>query len=235
MLLQMSTVSRDVKRYSQNVCDYADAPAEKRGTWMKATTQVGKQLQREKNKHVDILPHVRLKSKWLVVDYFRRCKAQRNERFNSNQMWRSETHSQGLIYLPAWAHTRTKTDSEVEHFYSVFKLFSPTNSGVPKMFLNSFPALIWWAIPKSISLILGLGTFLSSSMIFSGWKINTIKLNISERKRFWYSAHVNRELRQKKIINIFILLYLSVLISVFVLLQHLNLGVNKGLSDLILA
>lgn len=26
-------------------------------------------------------------------------------------MWRSETHLQGLPYMPAWAHTSTKTDS----------------------------------------------------------------------------------------------------------------------------
>lgn len=61
-------------------------------------------------------------------------------------------------------------------------MISPTNSGVPKMFLNSFPALIWWAIPKSISLILGLGTFLSSSMMFSGWEIKK-KSDINKQDR----------------------------------------------------
>lgn len=61
-------------------------------------------------------------------------------------------------------------------------MISPTNSGVPKMFLNSFPALIWWAIPKSISLILGLGTFLSSSMMFSGWEIKKSDINKQDRE-----------------------------------------------------
>lgn len=51
--------------------------------------------QRKRKKHVYILPHVCLQSKWLVVDYFWRCKAQRNEHFNSKQMWRSETCRRG--------------------------------------------------------------------------------------------------------------------------------------------
>lgn len=46
---------------------------------------------------------------------------------------------------------------------------SPTNSGVPKLFLNSFPASILWAMPKSMSLMRGFGTPLSRSMMFSGW------------------------------------------------------------------
>lgn len=52
----------------------------------------------------------------------------------------------------------------------------PTNSGVPKMFLNSTPSLILCAKPKSISLIRGSWMLLSRSMMFSGWK--TIKLPI---------------------------------------------------------
>lgn len=52
----------------------------------------------------------------------------------------------------------------------------PTNSGVPNMFLNSFPKSILWASPKSMILIRGLGTFLSKSIMFSGLK-----------KRKWYS------------------------------------------------
>ena len=46
----------------------------------------------------------------------------------------------------------------------------PTNSGVPNMFLNSFPKSILWANPKSMILIRGLGTFLSKSIMFSGFK-----------------------------------------------------------------
>lgn len=45
----------------------------------------------------------------------------------------------------------------------------PTNSGVPKMFLNSAPASILCARPKSMSLMRGRRTFLSRSIIFSGW------------------------------------------------------------------
>lgn len=73
---------------------------------------------------------------------------------------------QGLTKLPAPAQTAPLHNMFTQHYEG--KVISPTNSGVPKMFLNSFPALIWCAIPKSISLIRGLGTFLSSSMIFSG-------------------------------------------------------------------
>lgn len=36
------------------------------------------------------------------------------------------------------------------------------------MFLNSTPASILWARPKSISFILGKGVFLSKSIMFSG-------------------------------------------------------------------
>lgn len=46
----------------------------------------------------------------------------------------------------------------------------PTNSGVPNIFLNSFPKSILWANPKSMILIRGLGTFLSKSIMFSGFK-----------------------------------------------------------------
>lgn len=144
---------------------------------METVTQVNKQLQRrqKKQQHDDILPHVCLQSKWLIVDYFRRCETQRNVHFNANQMWRSEAH-----YHPLTCQRGHKQAQNLNFFTrrdwrsgAERNLISPTNSGVPKMFLNSFPALIWWAIPKSISLILGLGTFLSSSMMFSGWKIIT--------------------------------------------------------------
>lgn len=44
----------------------------------------------------------------------------------------------------------------------------PTNSGVPKMFLNSVPASILCASPKSMSLMRGSAMFLSRSIMFSG-------------------------------------------------------------------
>lgn len=44
------------------------------------------------------------------------------------------------------------------------------------MFLNSTPASISWARPKSMSLILGSGTFLSSSMMFSGCRQDVYRL-----------------------------------------------------------
>lgn len=65
----------------------------------------------------------------------------------------------------------------MNHSFSILHhelLNLPTNSGVPKMFLNSTPSLILCAKPKSISLIRGSWMLLSSSMMFSGWK--TIKL-----------------------------------------------------------
>lgn len=86
---------------------------------------------------------------------------------------------QGLTKLPAPAQTASLHNMFTQHYER--KVISPTNSGVPKMFLNSFPALIWCAIPKSISLIRGLGTFLSSSMIFSGWRVK----NIQDTMTFW--------------------------------------------------
>lgn len=48
--------------------------------------------------------------------------------------------------------------------------YSPTNSGVPKMFLKSLPKSILWARPKSIILMRGWGTERFSSMMFSGYK-----------------------------------------------------------------
>lgn len=45
---------------------------------------------------------------------------------------------------------------------------SPTNSGVPKMFLKSLPKSILWARPKSMILMRGWGTERFSSMMFSG-------------------------------------------------------------------
>lgn len=66
----------------------------------------------------------------------------------------------------------SRTGSESSPGQGLWRL-SPTNSGVPKMFLNSTPASILWAKPKSINLILGSGTFLSSSIMFSGCKKST--------------------------------------------------------------
>lgn len=107
----------------------------------------------------DSSPHVCLQAERLVVDYF----------------WCCKTHER----MKALIQTRCDLKLNIFHLRGLNSECScealPTNSGVPKMFLNSFPALIWWAIPKSISLILGLGTFLSSSIIFSGWKIKKRK------------------------------------------------------------
>lgn len=61
MLLQMPTASHDAKHYSQNVCDYSDAPAETRSTnhELKPSHRTTKKLQRTKKKAI-ILPHVSL-------------------------------------------------------------------------------------------------------------------------------------------------------------------------------
>lgn len=55
----------------------------------------------------------------------------------------------------------------------------PTNSGVPKMFLNSLPKSILWARPKSMSLMRGCGAERFSSMMFSGYE------GEKERKNEW--------------------------------------------------
>lgn len=90
-----TTTSHDVEHYSQNVCDYSDTPAERREEPnMNGNCHMCEYTsseEKKKKRQVHILPHIRLQSKWLIVDYFWRCKAQRNELFNSNQMLRSET------------------------------------------------------------------------------------------------------------------------------------------------
>lgn len=167
-----STDCHDVKHYSQNICDHADAPANKRRQ-VNMPDELIYSFRRKnikKRQKNGILPHVCLQAKWLIVDYFWCCKTQRNEGFNSDQMW-SEGKDLPLTRFNSEACTNIQTLS-----------FLPTNSGVPKMFLNSFPALIGWAMPKSISLILGLGAFLSSSMIFSGWKRKEKRLQINKER-----------------------------------------------------
>lgn len=148
MLLQMSTASHDAKHYSQNVCDYSDAPAETRSTnheLKPSHRTIKKTSEDKKNKQAIILPHVSLQSKWLIVDYFRSCKVQRNERSNSNQMWRRRPHARFNLFASAgthWHNYRTFLLCEMNIQQRKRNVISPTNSGVPKMFLNSFPALI---------------------------------------------------------------------------------------------
>lgn len=75
---------------------------------------------------------------------------------------RSGLHSPHPIHFSAITqacHSRTTSKQK----------YSPTNSGVPKMFLNSLPKSILCANPKSMILIRGFGTFLSSSIMFSGF------------------------------------------------------------------
>lgn len=97
-------------------------------------------------------PHVRLQAKRFIVDDLRRFKEKPEETVTS---------------APSRVHRRLN------------RINSPTNSGVPKMFLNSTPASISWAKPKSMSLILGSGTFLSSIMMFSGCRRRCLLRNSS--------------------------------------------------------
>lgn len=68
----------------------------------------------------------------------------------------------------------------------------PTNSGVPNMFLNSFPKSILWARPKSMILIRGLGTFLSRSIMFSG-----LKKRERQKSKRWQNAPSSSQNKQR--------------------------------------
>lgn len=121
---KMPTTGHDVKLYSQNICDDSDAPAGTRAKpWVENVTYVNAHCQRgKKKKKKHILPHIRLQSKRLIVDYFWRCKAQRNELFNSNQMLRSETDYHPLTRFTSHASVGAgELKSWVMIFYSVVK------------------------------------------------------------------------------------------------------------------
>lgn len=64
-------------------------------TWVETVTPISKKLQEKK--HLHVLPHVCLQSKWLIVYYFWCCKTQRNENIDSNQMLRSKAHITHLL------------------------------------------------------------------------------------------------------------------------------------------